>query len=569
MDLAALLALLENIETLTDAELAELLANLRTAADERLDGEAGLTDAALEELEQIATATETVTAAQAQRAADETAREERAAALAERIREAAADEDPDPDAETGDEPDPDAETVETPAEVPATAEADAEAIAAAATARPRVSRVAARRPAVVAPRPQVPTAEQVVLTASANLPGINAGARLDTPDMVFRAFQEVIRAGAGYRGARTRVPVMRAGFEDAVDVYGPARTLTRDPRHNDELITAITSPAAIMAAGGICAPAPINYDQPIIGDTTRPVRDTMMTRFGADRGGIRLFPATSIDDMHGAVSLWTAANDVTPSSPATKPCLTMTCPDDDEFTVDAIVECLKVGNFRKRFFPEQVDAWVRQIAVWQARYAENLLLGIIGTGSTQVTAAQGLGTSVDVLTNLDRAIAGFRSRHRIDMAVRLRFGAPQWLLAQMRTDIARTAYGTADERLAVADATINTFFAARAVNVTWFLDGESGQIFPAQVDGTLLGWPSTVVTYLYPEGSWLFLDGGALDFGVVRDSVLNSTNDFTISSETFESGAFHGIESLRITMDVCPDGSVAAPVDFDPCTSGS
>lgn len=74
---------------------------------------------------------------------------------------------------------------------------------------------------------------------------------------------------------------------------------------------------------------------------------------------------------------------------------------------------------------------------------------------------------------------------------------------------------------------------------------------------------------LYPEGSWLFLDGGTLDLGFVRDSTLNSTNDYQVFAETFEAVALVGVESLALTMDLCPSGAGSATASIDPCATGS
>ena len=46
--------------------------------------------------------------------------------------------------------------------------------------------------------------------------------------------------------------------------------------------------------------------------------------------------------------------------------------------------------------------------------------------------------------------------------------------------------------------------------------------------------PAEVAWTLYPQGTFLAMDGGTLDLGIIRDSVLNSTNDFQIFAETFE-----------------------------------
>ncbi len=66
--------------------------------------------------------------------------------------------------------------------------------------------------------------------------------------------------------------------------------------------------------------------------------------------------------------------------------------------------------------------------------------------------------------------------------------------------------------------------------------------------------------YLFPEGTFLFLDTGTLELGIVRDSVLNATNDFEIFGETFENVAFIGVESLAVSSAICDSGTVTLPV---------
>ena len=64
--------------------------------------------------------------------------------------------------------------------------------------------------------------------------------------------------------------------------------------------------------------------------------------------------------------------------------------------------------------------------------------------------------------------------------------------------------------------------------------------------------------YLFAEGSFLFLDGGTLDLGIVRDSTLVGTNDYKMFVETFEGVAFVGVESLQITSTINVNGVAAA-----------
>ena len=96
------------------------------------------------------------------------------------------------------------------------------------------------------------------------------------------------------------------------------------------------------------------------------------------------------------------------------------------------------------------------------------------------------------------------------------------------------------------------------------------QGFGVQGAGMLLPWPTIVQLYLFHEGAWMFLDGGELNLGMVRDSTLNRTNDLQMFSESFEKVILRGHESLVITCDVCPSGATSATKDMSVlCLHGS
>ena len=300
---------------------------------------------------------------------------------------------------------------------------------------------------------------------------------------------------------------------------------------------------AITASGGFCNPLPPRYELTNIATPARPVRDTALVTFGAGRGGVTWMPSPMIADLDGAVTFWTAENDANPGShgPARKPCLRIECADPLSAKTQAVVKCLEFGNWDARTWPENQATHTELATAWQSRVAESELLRQIGAGSTQVNYATHFGAARDVLTMLDLQISQARSAFRMDPNVPLRFVAPADLRDRMRADLAREMPGSSKERLATADAELDAFFSVRKVNITWTLDGESGQIALPQGDGQAHGWHPTTVTYLYPEGSWLFLDGGTLDLGIVRDSILNSTNDFQMFSETWEKAIFVGV----------------------------
>jgi hypothetical protein len=320
-------------------------------------------------------------------------------------------------------------------------------------------------------------------------------------------------------------------------------------------------------------PSEIRYDLPaLIGTGDQPVRDEMMVRMGAARGGVVTLDPPVLSDTDGAIGVWTESNDQNPSNPAVKPCLDFTCPDDSESIVDAVTQCLQFGNFRARFFGEQIQTLMDLTAVQFARRMEARRLTAINSGSTQVTVGQLLGTTRDVIAGLIRAGEEIRDVHRLPDSQVLRFGCPAWLIGQMQVDLARQMpVGTLDETLAVSEAKILGWLRNAGVEptLTYEIGTATGRTFDVQQDGGLKPWPSTVKTQLYPEGSWLDLDGGILDLGIYRDSALIETNDFRMFSEAFQATHFHGVLSWTMIFDTCPDGSASALVDIAPCLIGS
>lgn len=575
MNLAELLAQAADLAALSDEELAQLDADLVAAAEEL--AAADLTPEALASLAEIQTATTAIREEGATREAAAAELADQARAALDAIRGPGDEPDPEPaaddDATPEPEPTPDAEPepAADPEPVPVAASVPA------VPARPRLGRVAAPRPGANRPARTSHAPSQGIarfnLVAAASLGNIVAGEPVQDEEKLADLMGEAVRTTMGYTGgARVKVPVARIGGDGfARRVYGDQRYLGRDAVLNARVLERALTPESLQAAGGICAPPEPIYTQPTLGVTTRPVWDGgMLARFGADRGAVTTLAPPVLADVEDAVDVWTMDTDENPNG-ATKPCLTLTCPDEDTTEVYAVTECLRYGNFRARFFAEQLEAWLRLTGVQHARFAERRLLTTIGAGSTQVTTGQLLGTTRDVLAALDRATAAIESYFR-DEGITFTWGCPVWLYDMMRTDLARQLPGDSGgqiERLAMTDAQLSALFTARGITPHLLLDGETGQEFGPQGDGPLQGWPSTVVTYLYPQGSWLGLDGGMFQFGIIRDSSLVSTNEAIQFSETVEAAHFHGHVSYRLAMDVCPDGTVSGTSDIDPCSTGS
>jgi hypothetical protein len=199
--------------------------------------------------------------------------------------------------------------------------------------------------------------------------------------------------------------------------------------------------------------------------------------------------------------------------------------------------------------------------VAHARLAEQFALAAIKTASTQPNTVETVTSAVaDTLIALDQAATGMRSRHRLPETYPFRVIGPETWLFQARANMARALPGGSfQENLALAEAAIRGWFTARNFMVTFTPDlGVIGQ----QAASTALAEPdSTQEWAIYPEGTFLFLDGGTLDLGVVRDSTLNSVNDFQTFAETFEGVHMVGTEALWLTINTCASGAVHGTLD--------
>lgn len=575
--------LAKGIDKLTEAELEELETLCNEEADKVLDAaKEDPTDEQLAALEKIAT---TLEAVKTESGARETKKAERAAAVADlekRIKgdDDAADADATVDADADADANADAPAAE-PVATPVAAETTpvVEPVAAAGSPAPVITRVAARRPA--ATKPRVTSGERVAsMTASANLPGMQAGMSLTKEEDMFRAWDQAVKTAltaslSPGSNAAIKIPVCGMSLD-----FPEERMLDDNARSNRRKIDAVSSREAITASGGACAPIPVRYDETVIGNEARPVRDAL-SRFGAVRGGIVTLVPPTLVDVSGAVGKWTMANDENPADPSTKPYLTIPCDNDERETeVYAVTRSVKIGNFRQKWFPEQVAAYMTLIGTHASRLQEAYFLKGIKDGSTVVTHGQVLGASRDVFTSLRQLIATIQWRLRAPESTRFAVIAPDWLRDMILIDLIRIGYSdTTEERLVRAESTLNAWFAALNCNVYWHIDYESGvnigspggPLAGAQGAGPVIGMPDKARVYVYIEGSWLYLDGGSWDFGVFRDSTLVGTNDFRMFSEVAENVHYDGVpgESFAYDIDICANGVTVAADDIDVCGQGS
>lgn len=435
-----------------------------------------------------------------------------------------------------------------------------------------------------------------------NVPGFTAGSEL-TRDTLTQAFINKANS-VNSAGAVGNHNVAHFEF-----TYPEENTLGRDYATNMERINAAVAPAALTAAaqsGGLCLPLQVIYDIATVGVTSRPVRNSL-TPFQVERGGIQYrlpFDALVMPeglgiwgqdndqsvnvDGSGAVT-FTSGNDSQGNAFGPKSCLVVDCPGVVEASIYSTYKCLEFANMTARFDTEWVTATNDSSQVAWARFAENQLLSRIFAASKIVYAApavaSGAGFSAvrEMLASYDKVISYYRNRHRLDTAVPLSTILPLWLIGLLFTDVARSmnTSGELSSLYGIAMSTIESWFGTRNVSVTWHLDGlaateapVSGIAVPAQFYASLVagqnvpGWPNAVDSVLYRSGDWLFLDGGTLDIGLVRDSALNLRNRYQTFTETFEGVAFRGLESLRVVMPLVPNGASSGTIAPPTTTDG-
>lgn len=424
-----------------------------------------------------------------------------------------------------------------------------------------------------------PSNRGIALVASADIDGFRAGEEFDEESLALAIRASASRKTAVPAGFRDQVTVARLDLRDNDAIPDYRRLDSDDVFGNTKKINALVAAAkqggiseeadafALTASGGICAPVTPYYDLANVSTVERPVRDALVG-FIADRGGINFAPPPVISDITDAVGIITSEQDAAGGSAGTKTCQTVICPDFEIVTVDSVFHCVTAGNLGARAYPEQIAQFNALVLAMHARVAETNLLNAIKAGSTHVTAngqaVQGDGATATLLNDILVAAAGYRSRNRMTARARLTAILPAWTADMLVGDLIASQFDRFDYNQAGVEQLLGSF----NVSVSWTLDGPSdgtAQVFGAQGSGAVVTYPTDIQWALFAPGSWLFIDSGVLELGIVRDSVLNATNSYQIFGESWENAAGIGVESLWITSAVCPSGIVSNPHDPAGC----
>lgn len=576
----------ENLSELTDEELATLLREHEVAAElieiEDEDFTKGLSaDDVIAQLKAGVEQIEAIVAEQGVRVAAQERYQAEKAELSEKRRSLTlADEaEGEGDEEGGDEGDAEEEVA-----VAASEEieilAEAEEVVVEETVEEQVP-VTASASKPVLRRPPTPSADRMpaevgaVLIAAAGQVGIRGGQVLDRlalADSMKKVAQSVGAPSHHANGIEQRFLVASAQFkfpdERQLNPGEPDVNARKIQQVIPNGIPGLFGNRALIASGGLCAPLEPIYSMPNFTSSARPVRDGLPS-FQAARGGVNVPVATAIGDITSAITLISEAEDALGGTYATKSCQDLTCPEYTEVAVAAIAHCREYGNMNARAWPEKIAHENDLTMAAHAATAESFLLDRIKSLSIVLNAAQVINAYADLVRDLMRARANIISVLRMDNGVTFRALLPEWILDDLVADVASTEPEARYEAQAAFAGHLRSVGFAPSFYKDEVNSGTS-QKFAAALAGNLAAFPAVAQVAVFPEGEFLHIDSGMLELGLVRDSTLNSTNDFQIFGESFENVARLGPAqgALWLNVGICPSGELPSLATAYACSAG-
>jgi hypothetical protein len=409
-----------------------------------------------------------------------------------------------------------------------------------------------RQPRQLVPQTPAPQSKPLEIVASVDMPGIAPGEGISMETLTEGIIR---RAGAlaTSNGGTGIVASYRLPFDDD-------GLIVKDPGNAGEGLNAVVKAADqrrlpqkdLVASGGWCAPSETVYE---ITDIACPDGLWDLPEIQLSRGGIRFFETPSLD-VNAMTWIWTEAQDEAAGSAGgpTKPCFKIPCPDPTEVRCDAVGVCLEAGILTSRHFPELINWYQRNVMIAHEMRIRRALYEQARAQSTPVTTATAFATFSAVYGAVALQAVDIQEKHNLCERIGLEVVFPYWARAMFLADIAR------QQGVNVCDLNpqcIEDAFATIGIRVQW----AKGLIpaVPTTIGATTpaTAWPAEIEFLIYPTGQFQLGRGAEINLGVVHDSNKFATNDFTaIFAEECVALINRGIESRRVTVDVCADGSV-------------
>jgi hypothetical protein len=268
--------------------------------------------------------------------------------------------------------------------------------------------------------------------------------------------------------------------------------------------------------------------------------------------------ATYIADITSAISSISEANDAAGGTFATKSCQDLDCPDYTETAVQIFAHCREYGNLNARAWPEKIAHENAITMAALSRVSEGFILDRIKSFFPNVTnGATTLGSLIFLVEAIVQARFGIIGRFRMPRTTRFRVLLPYWVPDMLALDTINTQFDRYKSEASLVD-----YLRGLYIEPTFYLDSPStpsaDQLPDAsQAAGVQDELPATVQWAIFPDGAVLGVDMGSLELGIVRDSNLNSTNDFQVFGERFRNVALIAPAQAGqwITTTYCANGN--------------
>lgn len=422
-----------------------------------------------------------------------------------------------------------------------------------------------------APASQVP-AQRLAVTASVDIPGVARGEGITNLAALATVTARKAKSMPVTSGQPSEqlVASIRNDFTHSVDDRSKRGEMK-------DLIQFLTSPdkqQALVAGGGWCAPSETRYDFFNIACESGLID---LPTFGVTRGGIEFPVSPSLADALGGGTafagfaavlsntstpfLWTEADDIAAATGSpTKPCIRVPCPDFDEERLEAYGYCLTAGNLTDDAYPEATANTLALLMKAHAHVINARLIALMLTRSTAALPISGGAVTDSAAPRIYNAVglaaSDYRARYGMCIEDVLEVVLPYWVRDVIQADL---AWKAGVELGDIPLSEINRYFTARNIAVQWVNDW---QVRGASQFGNatpMAAWPTTADFLIYAAGTFVHGNGMTLDLGVIRDSVLNETNDHTAAwSEEAHLIAKVGHESRRYTVGFQVNGSTSA-----------
>lgn len=437
---------------------------------------------------------------------------------------------------------------------------------------------------------------QSVLVASADIPNVAHGSQLTDMSALVNAFQSRGRGLAPTRAFASGAPIYdhymdpRSGTKQfgLVGHEGdwrnapryPVATMQRQFRHMlDEMskledawavMQDAANPAALIAAGGWCSPSEIRYDfYNIVGMDGAVDLPTA----GIRRGGMRWPTSPSFGDLASSTGLWhwTETQDIAAATgtaqSGTKTCARIPCAAFNEERLEGEGICITAGNLSTDAWPEQLSNYLRLVNAAHFHRVNTFFINKLVAGSTAVSlGAASQGVTTPILDAIELQAIDLRAKYAMTDDAVMEGIFPNWVVGTIRADLAkRKGYDSPASSFNVTNQEIAAWFTSRGIAAQFVQDYQVRAAgYPGQ-SSAATAWPTTVQFLMYPAGTWLRGNGLNLDLGIIRDSTLNATNDYTAAwSEEFFLLAKIGHESRVVTVPIDANGAVGADVTYTP-----